>query len=308
MCANTFIDIDDFDNALIYLKKAKKIADKNNNIHLLADIYHNMGIVYAKNKKPDQAKRLLNNAISYRKIDKNYENLSSSLEELALIYISQDNIKKADSLIKRSINIRKKYKINHLLSNSYLLLAELSYNKANLSHALACLKKADIYLNESSLIDTKSEVYKLFSRIYEDKSDFEKALYYMETYHEAYIEFSEKNEKIKQLLFKSSFEIDLMQNDYQKRVDSEKINTVVNLSLATNDKLSVPYDNLLSNIENLKFSLMNDNSYDKYFFKIGNSLLKIDQLTKSFLSNTIVKFKSYINLTRMIDFSNEEKD
>lgn len=291
-----------------YLNEAKELAIQYNFNSLLGDIYHNIAIGFYYQNDFKSALKNYKTSIKYRKYDSNCENLTKTITNMGEVNQELKNYELAEKDYKKAYLLRKKYQMPILTIGSCIHLANLYLLMNRTNDALEIIKEAEALNQAHENLEAQINISDFYNKYYFKKNDFEKALKYLEAYHNF------KNEELKNInhskiqMHKAHYEIDMLQNEYHKKLESERINTVVSYSLKTNEELAVPYDKLQSNIELLRLSLLQDSRYDKYFNKIGNSLLKIDQLTKSFLTNTIVRFKSYINLTKMIDFTPEEKE
>lgn len=180
LISSIFNQTKDFDQALIYAKKAEKYHLKNNDLRNLARVYHVIARIYENTHKDfDDVLHYLNKAEevsrsfirdtsnSKTQINLNITELCAILNSKSKIYIKRNkDLTSAISFANRSIRKTKNFNPNahYFLGYSYLLLGEAYCKKKE-------FKKALLY-NDSALASYKAMNYDLgLLEIYENRKN-----------------------------------------------------------------------------------------------------------------------------------------
>ncbi len=212
------------DEALSKYFEAEKIFIAINNKDAIAQTYNEIGILYIKNNKIDQAKQILTKAITLKKntninqtfatsynnlgrafeaennIDsaeyfykialKNYYNIndslgiSYSLDYLSSIYIRQQKYDEAERNLLESIKIKRN--LNDKTGQAIAInnLGELYFIKEDYKIALSYFKSAQESAKLLDFTDLEANTFKMQAAVYEKLNDYKNAFYATQQYNE----------------------------------------------------------------------------------------------------------------------------
>lgn len=112
------------DSALIYILKAKKLNEKNDDTDWNARIYYGIGYSYYSKQKYVLAMENFNQSIAFAKKSSNNNMLSKAYNQIGLIYSLQNNFKKALANFHSSLNISESRE--ELSDNTMSVLANIA--------------------------------------------------------------------------------------------------------------------------------------------------------------------------------------
>ena len=133
----------------------KKIlkSDINN-----ADVYSNLGLVYAKQKRLDKALENANKAVALKPDKAEY------MANLGFVYISREQYDEAEKVLRKAVEK------NNELFKGFLWLAEVSKRQKKYDLALGYAKRA------SALDAERYEPYEVSAEVYVERQDYENAV------------------------------------------------------------------------------------------------------------------------------------
>jgi class 3 adenylate cyclase len=123
----------------------------------------NIGIVYAKQKKPKLAEANINEALTILENNEDYYAISVYLDYMSKIYTKSKQPNIALDYAKRSLNLSKKYQLKDEISKAHLTLANIYESAKRLDSSLYHLKAFVLYQDSlsASIKDFSKEMTKL---------------------------------------------------------------------------------------------------------------------------------------------------
>jgi len=226
-------DAGELTEALHFYRRSLLANQKLNNWRGEATALGFIGIVYKESSIFDSALYYHEKALKIREENNDLDGVGISLANIAQVYATTGDPETAAPYLENSIRIRKQ------TGNVYgLVLNEIEMAKISLS--LGNLDEAEESLNEAYKIASKNnfrillrDIYHLYTRLYEDKKEFEKALEYHSKY-DAYndsLSMAELSQKINSL--KTKFETDkkIEELELVKRQEDLEYYILISLSI-----------------------------------------------------------------------------
>ncbi len=182
--------MDDYKTAEIFFKKSLNIAQELNNLESIATAYNNLGLTEQNRNKDSLAIIYFNKAkeIYHHLWDK--DGYITSLLNLGVSYTATGNRDKAFNLYQKALKYAKGYN-QRLLAETYDKLGGLYYAKAQdngnnlyLDSAIFYLESAYNIAEKKSLAEIQKKTSGLLWKIYKEKGQKDKALFYIEKYME----------------------------------------------------------------------------------------------------------------------------
>lgn len=298
---NVYLKLKDYSKALECLMDADQYATQYGNAFILADIKHNLGLAYHHLNDPEKALEFYNISLEYREKGGNPVHLSNTLNNIGNIYLEQRQYDLAEEYYLKAFEIRKKINLVSKLIDSNNNLCKLYRQLGNLRKAGYCARQSLELLPKCHELNMEMEVYHLMQQYHAEKNEYKKALDYLEKYNQSKEKFI-NNEKLRNIeMIRSRYESDLIQLDIKEQTEKMKTNTVIDFALTTDKKIAQPFQNLRKDVEKLQLQLKAEGRYDKYFDKIHHALVRIEELQEKFANTTVVRFKKYLDNTKMLD-------
>jgi|GEM_PF-822899 len=228
-----FRDAGELTEALHYYRRSLLVHQKLDNWRGEATALGFIGIVYKESAMFDSALYYHEKALKIREENNDLDGVGISLANIAQVYASTGNPGTAEAYLENSIQIRKQ------TGNVYgLVLNEIEMAKISLS--LGNMKEAEEYLDDAYKIASKNnfrillrDIYHLYTQLYKEKREFEKALDYHSRY-DAYndsLSMDELSQKINSL--KTKFETDkkIEELELVKRQEDLEYYILISLSI-----------------------------------------------------------------------------
>lgn len=137
---DVYIKAGDFEKALGYFYESSGLCKKTD--YRLGSAYNlgNIGMVYAKQNKPEMAEANLQEAIKILEEEKDYYPISVYLNSISGIYKDLGQLELAKDYAKRSLDIAETYDLKNQMSEANLQLAKIYEETNELSESLFHLK------------------------------------------------------------------------------------------------------------------------------------------------------------------------
>ncbi len=126
--ANTgdeFVNIKNYDSALLYFNDSKIIFDKVDDLHGKTYVLGNIGMVYAKISKNELAEKNINEAIHILEQNEDYHPICDYLISMSGIYLNKGDETAALNYSLKSLSLAKNYKLKEQIRNADSLLYRL---------------------------------------------------------------------------------------------------------------------------------------------------------------------------------------
>ncbi len=228
-----------------------------------------------------------------------------ALNNIGRIHLEKQDFDKAEEYFFKSLDIRKRLNLinKEIDSNNNLckLYQSMNQNKKAFYYAQLSLK----LLKKNQDINSEIDVYSMMYLFYAEKNQYKKALEYLEMYNQSKQRFL-NNENLRNMeKIKSKYNSELMQIEIREKTEKVKLNSVINIAIRTNERISEPIEEIKHEIHELLKSFDDHDKYTKYIEKIEKSIIRIEEMQRRFLSTTTVHYKHYMDNTKMVDI--EEK-
>lgn len=180
---NYYENISDYNNALVYYKKALKIQQRLfPEYHLdIAKSYNNIGILYYRKEKFEKALKYYKKAMTvYLKIfGSDHKKTVSIYNNIGIVYKNLGKFNLAIEYYRKAIVVStKNFKKNDINTGSYYLNMGVAYSELKDDRALDCYKKALLIYKEQKHLIGLSSIYQNFGVFYHLKGEYDKALEY----------------------------------------------------------------------------------------------------------------------------------
>ncbi len=168
---------------------------ENQKAEVKAETYFTIAKLYQNEFEPDSALKYYSKAYTEYEKTNNQTKLANIFLAKGETYIEDENYDEAKNNLKNALNIYEKKLANHKMSECYNRLGENEFIHDNLTTALTNFNKALEIAKINSLSIQKQFAYKYISKIYEQKGNTDKALFFMILYNEEKDFFYEQNTK-----------------------------------------------------------------------------------------------------------------
>src|SRR5688572_10287033 len=166
--ARTFIDLHNYDQAKLYLNRARALAQQNNDNKLLADVYREQSMLYSVTRHYDSALFYADKGIAL------YQNFGDSLSisilygRKARVYFNQGDYKKSASFNRIALRLDSLVGNLRALGISYFQMAQNAYHLKKTDSAILLLKKSIPINNKIENLSVLISVHTLLATIYEE--------------------------------------------------------------------------------------------------------------------------------------------
>jgi len=173
-----FYCIKEYDKALKYYNKSLLIKKELKDIKGITNCYNNIANIYADKKQYDSAKINYQLALDLLEVLNDLQGLVMANLNIAILYTETDNTELALPYLKTAIKLSEESNNVAGLCVAYTYMAIVLSNQRNFTQAELYADRALKYAEESNLRFEKTQVLKLYSDIFSQKKEFEKALKY----------------------------------------------------------------------------------------------------------------------------------
>ncbi|WP_416865352.1 MAG: tetratricopeptide repeat protein [Imperialibacter sp.] len=232
---NYLMEIGEYEKAEHYFLDAKKVLLELDDISRLSDLYASLGVLYGLLKDYDRSSEFYEAALQMFEELGETSQFSVIWYSLGYNFFKQGDFQKAKAYFLRvhdsDLRIRDKYKYCYNL----LLLARVVNQLEDHQAALSYVKMGDELANEIGALAYRKEAQNLYSIIYSETGEFDKAYNSLELYHDLSDSLYgfEKENTIKELTIK--YETELKEKEIAK-LTSEKKAQEQEVLLATSEK------------------------------------------------------------------------
>lgn len=168
-------EIQDYENAHKFLKKAEILINRLQNKSLIADIYNTIGNIYYDTYKDSLAIEYYEKSHAVRLIAGDSMKLASSFKNLAAFYLDIGNMEKGKEMISESIKIRAALNDSSGIASSYLALGEAYLLQKQYEMAKKYLNNGYSYILLNTPIYIKRMFFEDFALLYSGTNDFKTA-------------------------------------------------------------------------------------------------------------------------------------
>lgn len=166
-----------FEKALFYMQKAKRIAELNHFQKPLLSIYNNYGVLKEMQQQFDSALYFYNKGLLIKERTNDSIGIPYSLNNIAGIYVIRKEFNKAKPLFDRALDIRMRLKDAVGIMENYTAYGDFYAAQNNPKEAILWYEKALQKAQESHYINFIQNSYKRLSEQYEVLKNEKAALY-----------------------------------------------------------------------------------------------------------------------------------
>lgn len=218
--AHLYLEQKDYEHAMLFFKKSKAIHEEIGNPVYMAETMSNMASTYADMKELDYAMYNINSSIAIFEKEKILEWLAYSYEIKGKIYLKKNKntwamywYKQSELLHKEIEDDRGKIDLLNGMTEAYLNLKKDSIAEVYALNAFNLSKKIGL---RSGIKNSSHQLFK----IYKNKNEYEKSLWYHEIYQVTYESLSVAGNEKSLNMLKTRMEYD--QQKQQLIIDNEK--------------------------------------------------------------------------------------
>lgn len=199
--AAIFIVQKDFKRAKEILEKILLRAEKYNNTELLAVVNYSLATYFIDTEDSLNSKKYLQKTLKYYFDNKNYPGLSILYSELGHLYYNLDKFEDSYKKFKQAEKFASLTNNSKALTRIYNNIGLCFWELGNSDSAINYLQKSIDLSYKIGIKNTLPSNYENLSAVYEDKKDFEKALFFHKKYSVLYDSISsiEKTRIIKSI-------------------------------------------------------------------------------------------------------------
>ena len=163
--------------AIFYMQKAKKIAERGNLRKPLLSIYNNYGYLKELKIENDSALYFFKKGLFLKEKIRDSVGLPYSLNNIALIYIKQKKYQDAEKLLNRAFNIRIKLNDQIGIAENYFYFGDLNFKQNKIQDALVFYKKSLKIALKNNYLDLAQNCYLIISECHEKLGNTKESLY-----------------------------------------------------------------------------------------------------------------------------------
>ncbi len=180
--SNTYISQHNHKNAILYLKKAINIFNRENDSYRLATVQHNLGYAYYKVKQYDSALILFSQSKKIYQDMQYEEGYAYCLGNSGLVYSRLDELEKAENQLLNAIEILNKYRDDFAITDFMIEYANILQQKGEINSAINYASKSYTIAHRNNIYEQKSEAAYRLSKLYGAIKRYDSAYYYQSIY------------------------------------------------------------------------------------------------------------------------------
>ncbi len=151
-------------------------------LSVVATSYNNLGLVYADLQMPDSAEYYFNKALKTYRELNDKLGISYALDYLSSIYAGKQKWEDAEHALKESISLRSQLSDKTGTAIAINNLGELYLSKKNYTEALHQFKTASDSAHKINYLDLEAYTYKMQAETYKLMGDYKNSVFYFEKY------------------------------------------------------------------------------------------------------------------------------
>jgi Histidine kinase len=220
---SVYIDLRQFDNALVYLSKEKKLIQKQLLLDstavkfriLLAQNLGNLAIIYIGQEKFELAKNVLIEQLSIYTKFKSNEKMIFAYLNLASLNRKRKDFKSAHLNVEKALKILSNKNYKQLLSPAYLIKAKIFDAEGDLVNSLLNIKLAE-QIAKGSITISLRDIYELRAYLSEKTKNYKDAAKYYKLLNDVNDTVYKKTDIEKAFEFKERYESQKSENEIVK--------------------------------------------------------------------------------------------
>ena len=186
-------------------------------LSVVATSYNNLGLVYADVQMPDSAEYYFNKALKTYRKLNDKLGISYALDYLSSIYAGRDKWEDAENALKESISLRSQLADKTGTAIAINNLGELYLSKKNYAEALHQFKAASDSAHKINYLDLEAYTYKMQAETYKLMGDYKNSVFYFEKY-QSLIEEILNEKRIRQIEeLNTQYQTEKKENEIQQQ-------------------------------------------------------------------------------------------
>ncbi|MCF8301747.1 MAG: sensor histidine kinase [Bacteroidales bacterium] len=177
-----YASLKNFPKAVNYFKKAYKSYKRFGDTLRMGALLTNLGSVYHKMEENDKAFEYIEQSIRIKEQVKDYYGLGISYNEMGVLYLEKGETEKGLEYINKTINLNTIIDNNREVTSAYLIKVGKYLDEGNLRKALYYNRLAKDMAERINSKPTLYYAYQNFSKIWERKGNYKKALDFYKRY------------------------------------------------------------------------------------------------------------------------------
>lgn len=171
-------EIEDYENAALFIKKAEELINNETDNALVADVCNTIANSYYNTYQDSLALLYFKKSNYFRLKTNDSIKLASSFNNLAAFYLDMKDFDKGEEMMQQAINIRVAINDSSGIASSYLALGESYLLSKEYKMAKIYLEKGKAYVLKNTNIHTKLMYLEDFTLLYSDLNDYKNAFKY----------------------------------------------------------------------------------------------------------------------------------
>lgn len=184
--ANVYTHIDNYEKAIDYLLKSKKVYENVENIdkNSLAGVYTNLGLAFTGNEEYEQAMKYYNKALSLIEGKKNYSYEAAIFNNIGEVQFKMNELSKAKNYYDKALKLYSKIDNSKGIGTALTNLAKTHLAKESYEDAISIAEKALEYLEKSNDLVSKVEALEHLSIANKEIGNHQAAFNYIKKHYE----------------------------------------------------------------------------------------------------------------------------
>ncbi len=173
-----YTDLRDYKKAQEYYEKTIAIKKEMGDSARLATTYNNIGVIFNSLRKPEIAKLYFDTTLFLAQKFPDYYTEADAYGNIANYHYKKANYKEAEKYCRKAYDLKKKLQDSYGCATSSSDLSAILIASNQLNLAEKSLIEGEKIALENNYYEALLPIYQNYSKIYEKKGDFKKALFY----------------------------------------------------------------------------------------------------------------------------------
>lgn len=242
--ARTFSDLRKFSQCKAYIDQTIILANRNNNLELLAEAHREKSFLLLEQKSYDSALYYSNKGIAFYEQAGDTLNASILYGRLTRLYLELKDYKKSLAYGKRSVLMDSLSGNRRALGISYFLVGQIYYAINKKDSALISLKKSIPISKAIRNLSTMIKTHQLVARIYEERNQLPQATVHLKlvSQYKDSLYNLEENGQIEEIL--SNYEL----ASKEKTIQSLEVQNALEKQKSRNNQLAVIFISVVAGL------------------------------------------------------------
>ena len=183
--AFAYSELGDYESALNYFEKSYRIKMRNNIRYDLERSVTNIGGILIELGKYEEAEKIIKQAfIICDSSDCRNDILEHAYRTFGVALFNQNKQSESERYFRKSLELAQTIGLSKLTAANFYWLASVKYERNQIDSAINFLDRSQRIVNKYSLPKITLENYQLYTKIYTQKKDYQRALNYQRLYNQ----------------------------------------------------------------------------------------------------------------------------